>query len=215
MKKVAVLGSGVVGQVLADGFLKHGYEVMRGTRQPEKLAAWQENAGRAASVGGFSEAAAFGDLVVLAVKGGAAEAVVDLCGVDALGTKAVIDTTNPIADTKPSNGVLHFFTSLDESLMERLQRRAPKARFVKAFSCVGNAVMVNPRFPGGPPTMFICGNDPSAKTDVKAILDQFGWHTADMGGVESARAIEPLCILWCIPGFLQNRWTHAFRLLEP
>lgn len=215
MKRVAVLGSGVVGQVLADGFLEHGYQVMRGSRQADRLAAWQAKAGSRASVGVFAEAARFGDLVVLAVKGTAAETVLDLCGRDALASKTIIDTTNPIADAPPSNGVIHFFTTLEESLMERLQRRAPEARFVKAFSCVGNAMMVNPRLAGGPPTMFICGNDARAKADVKAILDQFGWQTSDMGSVEAARAIEPLCILWCIPGFLQNRWTHAFKLLEP
>jgi predicted dinucleotide-binding enzyme len=215
MNRVAVLGSGVVGQVLADGFLKHGYDVMRGTREPGKLAAWRREAGGRASVGTFAEASRFGELVVLAVKGTAAEAVVDSCGRDALANKTIVDTTNPIAEVAPSNGVLHFFTTLDESLMERLQRRAPEAHFVKAFSCVGNALMIDPRFPAGPPTMFICGNDAGAKADVKAVLDQFGWETADMGAVEAARAIEPLCILWCIPGFLQNRWTHAFKLLVP
>ncbi len=112
------------------------------------------------------------------------------------------------------NGVLRFFTTLDESLMERLQRLAPAARFVKAFSSVGNALMVNPQLAGGPPTMFICGNDAAAKAEVKGILDQFGWATEDMGGAEAARAIEPLCMLWCIPGFRQNRWRHAFKLLE-
>jgi predicted dinucleotide-binding enzyme len=212
MKPVAVLGSGVVGQVLADGFLKHGYEVMRGSRQPEKLAGWRESAAGGASAGSFEDAARFGELIVLAVKGTAAEAVVDLCG-DGLRNKTVIDTTNPIAESAPANGVIHFFTSLDESLMERLQRRAPEARFVKAFSCVGNARMVDPHMAGGPPTMFICGNDAGAKAEVVTVLDQFGWETADMGSVEAARAIEPLCILWCIPGFLHNRWTHAFKLL--
>jgi len=214
MARVAVLGSGVVGQVLADGFLKHGYEVMRGTGKPEKLASWRDGAGSRASVGTFAEAARFGELVVVAVKGSAAEAVVDQCGPDGLANKTIIDTTNPIADAPPVNGVLRFFTTLDESLMERLQRRAPAARFVKAFSCVGNALMVDPLLAGGPPTMFICGNDNDAKAEVKGILDQFGWETADMGSAEAARAIEPLCILWCIPGFLHNRWTHAFKILE-
>jgi len=214
MKRVAVLGSGVVGQVLANGFLKHGYEVTRGSGQPDKLAAWRDEVGSRASIGTFAEAARFGDIVVFAVKGAAAETVLDACGSDALGNKTVIDTTNPLADAPPVNGVLRFFTTLDESLMERLQRRAPGARFVKAFSCVGNAMMVNPRLSGGPPTMFICGNDAGAKAEVKTLLDQFGWQTADMGKVEAARAIEPLCMLWCIPGFLENRWMHAFKLLE-
>ncbi len=125
-----------------------------------------------------------------------------------------MDTTNPLADAPPQNGVLRFFTDLNESLMERLQKKAPAAHFVKVFSCVGNVFMVNPKLPGGPPTMFICGNDKGAKAAVKGILEQFGWDTADMGAVEAARAIEPLCMLWCIPGLTQNSWTHAFKLLR-
>ena len=214
MKKIAVLGSGVVGQVLADGFLKHGYDVMRGTREPKKLAEWKSKAGGKAAVGTFAAAARYGETIALAVKGTAAEAVVDACGAEALAGKTVIDATNPIAAKPPVHGVLAFFTTLDESLMERLQRRAPAARFVKAFSCAGNAFMVNPKLPGGPPTMFICGDHDGAKAEVKAILTQFGWEIEDLGAVEAARAIEPLCILWCIPGLRQNRWNHAFKLLK-
>ncbi len=214
MARIAVLGSGVVGQTLADGFLKHGHEVMRGSREPAKLAGWKAGAGARASVGTFAEAARFGGTVVLAVKGTAAESVIDLCGPGTLDGKTVIDATNPIAERPPVHGVLSFFTTLEESLMERLQRRAPGARFVKAFSCVGNALMVNPRLPGGPPTMFICGEDAGAKREVRAILDQFGWETEDLGATEAARAIEPLCILWCIPGFQRNSWTHALKLLQ-
>ena len=214
MKKIGVLGSGAVGKVLADGFVKHGYEVMLGSREPAKLAAWQAATGGRGSTGTFADAARFGEIVVLAVKGTAAEEVVRLIGPDTLSGKTVFDATNPIADAPPVNGVLRLFTTPDESLLERLQRLAPSARLVKAFSSVGNALMVNPQLPGGPPTMFICGNDAAAKAEVKGILDQFGWGSEDMGGVEAARAIEPLCILWCIPGFRQNRWRHAFKLLE-
>jgi predicted dinucleotide-binding enzyme len=128
--------------------------------------------------------------------------------------KTVIDTTNPIADAPPVNGVLRFFTSLDDSLMERLQKFAPAVNFVKSFSCIGNAFMVNPDFHGVKPTMFICGNHDGAKAEVRKILDQFGFEVEDMGKVEAARAIEPLCILWCIPGFLSNSWTNAFKLLK-
>lgn len=213
MKKIAVLGSGVVGQVLADGFLKHGYEVMRGTREPDKLAAWKSGAGAHASVGTFAEAARFGDLVVLAVKGGAAESAVGLCE-GALAGKPVIDATNPIADAPPEHGVIKFFTGPNESLMEKLQAKAPAAHFVKAFSSVGNAWMVNPDFGGQKPTMFICGNDAPAKGAVTEILTQFGWETEDMGAAAAARAIEPLCMLWCIPGLTRNQWTHAFKLLK-
>ncbi|MGK3989647.1 NAD(P)-binding domain-containing protein [Sorangium sp. So ce136] len=214
MSKVAVLGSGIVGQVLADGFLKHGYSVMRATREPSKLAAWQSDAGPKATVGTFAEAAKFGDVIVLAVKGTAAEQAVELAGPQALAGKTVIDATNPIADEPPVNGVLKFFTGPNESLLERLARRAPDAHFVKAFSSVGSVWMVNPDFGDVRPTMFICGDDAAAKKQVEGILDTFGWETEDMGSVESARAIEPLCMLWCIPGLQNNRWTHAFKLLK-
>lgn len=212
--KIGVLGSGIVGETLANGFLKHGYEVMRGSREPQKLSAWKQKAGGRSQVGTFAEAAKFGDIVVLAVKGIAAESAIDQAGVANLQDKTVIDATNPIAEEPPQNGVLKFFTSLSDSLLERLQRKAPKASFVKAFSCVGNAFMVNPDFGGLKPTMFICGNDEGAKAQVAAILDKFGWETEDMGFVEAARAIEPLCMLWCIPGLRQNRWSHAFKLLK-
>lgn len=210
--KVGILGSGQVAQALGNGFLQHGHDVMLGTRTPAKLEAWQREHSTA-RLGSVAEAATFGELLVLAVKGSAATAALREAGNGVAG-KPVIDTTNPLADAPPVNGVLKFFTTLEDSLMERLQREFPDARLVKAFNSVGNALMVNPRLDGGPPTMFICGNDAQAKQVVRGILDQFGWETEDLGAVEAARAIEPLCILWCIPGFLQNQWMHAFKLLR-
>ena len=210
--KVGVLGSGDVAKVLATGFLKHGHNVMMGTRSATKLADW-ETKNPTGRVGSFDDAAKFADLVVLAVKGTAAADALRAARAENLTGKPVIDATNPIADAPPKNGVLSFFTNLNESLMENLQAEFQGARFVKAFNSVGNARMVNPQFEGGKPTMFICGNDDGAKKTVTGILDQFGWETADMGKVEAARAIEPLCMLWCIPVFIRNQSTHAFKLL--
>jgi predicted dinucleotide-binding enzyme len=210
--KIGVIGSGDVGKVLASGFLKHGHEVIVGTRDPAKLAAWAA-ANPAGRVGSVADAAKFGEALVLAVQGAAALEAVAAAGAQALEGKVVIDATNPIGGP-PEKGVLRFFTSLDDSLMERLQKAQPKTKFVKAFSSVGNRRMVNPDFGGVRPTMFICGNDAGAKATVTKILDQFGWETEDMGGAEAARAIEPLCMLWCIPGFTRNQWTHAFKLLK-
>jgi predicted dinucleotide-binding enzyme len=211
--KVGILGSGDVAKALGVGFLRHGHDVKLGTRAPAKLAQWA-GANPKAGIASFSDAAAFGELAVLAVKGTAAMDALRAAGAANLAGKPLIDATNPIADAPPSNGVLKFFTSLDESLMERLQREFDKVRFVKAFNSVGNACMVNPQFKAGKPTMFICGNDDTAKRIVGGIIDQFGWETADMGKAEAARAIEPLCMLWCIPGLLHNDWTHAFKLLR-
>ena len=210
--KIAILGTGDVGMALAVGFIKHGHELMMGTREPAKLADWTAQH-RTAKVGSFADAVKFGEVVVLAVKGTVAAEALRLAGAVNLAGKVVIDATNPIADAPPVQGVVKFFTNLDESLMERLQREFAQARFVKAFNSVGNPFMVNPQFKGGKPTMFICGNDEAAKKTVRGILDQFGWETADMGFAEAARAIEPLCMLWLIPGFLRNQWTHAFKLL--
>ncbi|NOT33621.1 MAG: NAD(P)-binding domain-containing protein [Candidatus Eisenbacteria bacterium] len=211
--KIGILGSGPVGTTLASGFTQHGHEAMISARDPGKLVGWQaENP--SGKVGSFAEAIKFGDALVLAVKAEATSEVLRSAGVEHLAGKVVMDATNPITNEPPVNGVLRFYTTMDDSLMERLQREFPRARFVKAFSCVGNEFMVNPKLRGGMPTMFICGNDDGAKQVVTGILDQFGWETADMGKVESARAIEPLCILWCLPGFLRNEWSHAFKLLH-
>lgn len=214
MATVGILGSGSVGDALAKGFLARGHRVVRGSREPAKLAAWKEGAGANASTGTFEEAARAADLVVLAVKGEAAEQVIELAGPKNLAKKLVLDATNPIAEAPPEKGVLRYFTTLEDSLMERLQRRAPEANFVKCFSSVGNGQMVDPKFEVRP-SMFICGNDEGAKAETRAILDSFGWDTEDMGGVEAARAIEPLCMLWCIPGFREGSWSHAFKLLRP
>lgn len=211
--KVGILGSGVVAQVLAGGFLKHGHEVMLGTRDQRKLAEWKTKNPKA-RVGGFAEAAAHGELVVLAVKGTAAAEALRAAGPATLAGKALMDVTNPIADLPPENGVIRFFTDLNESLMERLQKEFPAVRFVKAFNSVGNAGMINPSFAGGKPTMFLCGNDDAAKKVVIKIIEQFGWEPEDMGKAEGARAIEPLCMLWCIPGFLRNDWMHAFKVVR-
>lgn len=211
--RIGMLGSGDVAKVLASGFVKHGHDVVIGTRDPAKLQSWAvQNA--PSRVGSFSEAAAFGEVIVLAVKGTVAEEALRMAGAANLAGKPVIDATNPIAEAPPTHGVLKFFTNLDDSLMEKLQRAFPEAHFVKAFNSVGNARMVNPQFDGGKPTMFICGNHAAAKKVVETLLDQFGWETADMGYVEAARAIEPLCMLWCIPGMLHSQWTHAFKLLK-
>jgi predicted dinucleotide-binding enzyme len=213
--KIGIIGSGIVGQMLALGFTNEGHEVKIGTRNPKKPELEKfTNENPVITAGSFEETAAFGDIIVLATLGSAIVEAVNMAGIQNFSGKTVIDATNPIAQAAPDNGVLHFFTSLDDSLMERLQKLLPEANLVKAFSCVGNPFMYKPDFPGGPPTMFICGNNDEAKKTVTEILTSFGWETEDMGKVEAARAIEPLCILWCIPGFIRNQWTHAFKMLR-
>ena len=213
--KVGIIGSGIVAQVLANAFITEGNEVMMGSRDPKKeaITKWQKSNPKAMT-GSFSDAAGFGELLVLATAGHGAVQALQAAGAKFLEGKPIIDVTNPIAQAPPVNGVLKFSTSLDHSLMEELQQTFPKAKFVKAFNSVGNAQMYKPDYKEGRPTMFICGNDEAAKKTVTHILERFGWETEDMGMVEAARAIEPLCMLWCIPGFLRNQWNHAFKLLK-
>ncbi len=212
MKKIGIIGSGIVGQTLANGFIKHGYEVMVGTNTPAKQEELKTKT--QAKVGSFEDAAKFGEILVLAAKGNAVDKAMIAAGLANFKGKTIIDTNNPIADAPPVNGVLQYYTTLGESLMEQLQKLVPEANLVKAFSCIGSSGMVNADFGGVKPTMFICGNSESAKAEVKVILDQFGFETEDMGKIEAARAIEPLAMLWCIPGFTQNQWSHAFKLLK-
>jgi predicted dinucleotide-binding enzyme len=211
--RFGVIGSAVVGQTLAQGLKKHGYEVRIASRTPAKLSEFSKSSGIEA--GTFADVASWAEGVMLAVAGAAAHDALLAIGVANLNGKVVIDTTNPIAKEPPEDGVLKFFTTPNDSLMERLQAAAPDAKFVKAFNSVGSALMVNPSFPHGRPTMFYCGNDEGAKQIVAKIVEQFGWDGADMGTAKAARAIEPLCQLWCIPGLRANEWTnHAFALLR-
>lgn len=213
--KIGIIGSGIVGQVLAKAFFSEGHSVQLGTRNTlkEEVMKFKE-ANPGIAVGDFTTTAKEGELLVLATGGSVTEEAIKLAGLENFSGKVVIDATNPIASAPPVNGVLQYFTGVNESLMERLQALLPGARLVKAFNSVGNAFMYKPDFPGGPPTMFIAGNDEEAKKTVTAVLTSFGWETEDMGKAEAAGAIESLCILWCLPGFTRNQWTHAFKLLK-
>lgn len=212
--KVGVLGSGTVGKTLAAGFLKHGHQVLLGTRDPktEDVASWTSSAA-GGKAGTFAEAAQFGELLVISVLARAVEDVIKLAGPQNFRGKTLIDTNNPISDAPPKDGVLEYFTEQNHSLGEKIQQLLPEAKVVKAFNSVGAARMVNPHFEQGTPTMFLCGNDAGAKTQVSEIIRAFGWEPYDCGTIVAARALEPLCMLWCIPGFRSNSWTHAFKLL--
>jgi len=187
---------------------------MLGTRDPKKkeVEEWVR-ATPGAQAGTFEEAARFGELVVLAVLGRAVENIIELAGPANFSGKTIIDATNPLADAPPVNGILKYTTGPNDSLGEWIQAKLPEAHVVKAFNSVGNALMINPHFEQGVPTMFLCGESAEAKAQVSAIVEQCGWEPYDCGGIIAARAIEPLCMLWCLPGFLRNEWHHAFKLL--
>jgi predicted dinucleotide-binding enzyme len=212
--KIGIIGSGIVGQVLAKAFTSEGHDVTLGTRNISKPEVIKFNIETGIVIADFENTAANAELIVLATKGIVADEALKLAGIKNLSGKIIIDATNPIAAEPPVNGALRFFTLMNESLMESLQELVPDAKFVKAFNSVGNAVMYKPQYPLGKPTMFICGNDDEAKKTVTAILTSFGWETEDMGKAELAGSIEALCILWCAKGFNNNMWNHAFKLLK-
>ncbi|HEY2092683.1 MAG TPA: NAD(P)-binding domain-containing protein [Thermoanaerobaculia bacterium] len=209
--KVGVLGSGDVGKVLAGGFLKVGHAVRIGSRSPEKLKDWVAGAGDGASAGTFAEAAQFGDIIVLATHGEGTPSAIEMAGTDNFDGKVIIDATNPLDF---SSGGPQLSIGFNDSLGERVQGLLPKARVVKAFNTVGNAHMIDPQFPGGPPTMFIGGNDADAKKLVTQISEAWGWEVADLGGIEASRYLEPMCMAWVVYGIRTGQWGHAFKLLR-
>ena len=209
--RVGILGSGEVGRALAAGFAGLGHDVKVGSRDPQKLADWASTAGPHASTGTFAEAARFGDILILATLGVATEDAIRLAGIDAFDGKVVIDTTNPLDF---SQGAPRLSIGHTDSLGEVVQRLLPRARVVKAFNTVGNRLMVNPQLPGGPPDMFLGGNDEDAKKIVTQICKHFGWGVVDLGGIEAARYLEPMCMAWVLHGIRSGSWTHAFKLLH-
>ena len=212
--KVGILGSGDVAQALGHGFLATGHSVRLGSRNPdaEGLVAWRSAAGPAASTGSFASATEFGELVVVATRGVELASTVQLAGEPHFAAKVVIDVTNPLVFSPA--GVPSLSVGHDDSAGEQLQRLLPRAHVVKAFNIVGNQHMFRPKFPGGPPDLFFCGNDAAAKKTVQGILESFGWNTIDIGGIEGSRLLEPLCLLWVNSARQLGSWDIAFKLLR-
>ena len=212
--KIGILGTGDVGHSLGSGFVALGHEVKMGSRGApnKKAAAWAAKTGARASAGTFAEAAAFGELAVLATLWTGTENAILLADPKNLSGKVVIDATNPLLF--PEGGQLKLALGHTDSGGEQVQRWLPSSRVVKAFNIVGHTEMFKPQFPGGPPDMFICGNDVPAKKTVTDILKAFGWPAIDIGGIDGARVLEPMCILWCLYGFKYGTWNHAFKLLR-
>lgn len=209
--RVGVLGSGDVGKRLAAGFASRGHDVLIGSRDPGKLRGWLATEGAGITAGTFAEAAAHGELLVLAVRGTAVESAIALAGADNLAGKVVIDTTNPYDFSQGFPPGLAWGHT--DSGGERVQRAAPRARVVKCFNVIGNPYFVDPKFETGQPTMFIAGNDPEAKRVVADVLDDFGWPPpADCGGIEAARLLEPMSVLWL--RLIDPTTRHALALLR-
>jgi len=211
--RIGILGTGDVGRVLGSGLVSLGHEVKIGSRTPQKpeVKEWLKAAGPKASAGSFAEAAAFGEMAVLATLWIGTENAIKLAGSQNLAGKMVIDTTNPLDF---STGTPRLSVGHTDSAGETVQRWLPQSRVVKAFNHVGNAHFIKPQFPDGPPTMFICGNDGGAKKIVSGLLEAFGWAVIDIGGIEGSRLLEPLAMLWILYGFRTSTWSHAFKLLR-
>jgi len=210
---VGILGSGDVGQALGRGFASRGYNVMIGSRTPssDKMKAWVSKAGKGASTGSFAEAATYGSVLVLATLGTAAGEVIDLAGPQNFRGKLLIDVTNPLDFSKGIPPGL--FVGMTDSLGEQIQGKLVQARVVKCFNTVGNSQMVDPTYKDV--EMLICGNDKKAKDEVTRILKEFGWKGAiDVGGIEGARWLEALVLLWVRVGIALNNWNNVFKVLH-
>lgn len=212
--KIGILGTGDVGRTLANGFAALGHEVKVGTREPasDKAKAVAAKLGPKVGLVTFAEAATFAELGVLATLWSGTESAIRLAGPGHLYGKVVVDTTNPLVIVPGGPPALALGHT--DSGGEQVQRWLPGAKVVKAFNIVGSAHMVKPSFPGGPPDMFICGNDPGAKRSVTGLLEAFGWPVVDIGGIEGARLLEPLCILWVLYGVKTGAWNHAYKMLR-
>ena len=209
--KVGILGSGDVGKSFARAFGALGHEVVIGSRSPEKLNDFVGGEGDRVTNGTFEDAARSGDLLVLATHGLATEEALTMAGKSNFDHKVVIDATNPLDQ---SGGMPRLVIGLTDSLGEQIQRSIPNARVVKAFNTVGNPLFFKPELPGGPPDMFIGGNDADAKKLVSQVCEAFGWGVIDLGGIEASRYLEPMCMAWVVHGVISGTWMHAFKMLH-
>lgn len=214
---IGILGTGDVGKVLAAGFKAVGHNVMIGTRDPAsgKLADWLAQAGKGVQAGTFSQAAAFGEVIVFAIGWAHAKALIDLANPANFKGKVVLDTSNPLAFERQGQPPVLVLGHTD-SAGEQVQRWLPEARVVKWFNIVGNPHMVKPDFGGDKPDMFICGNDDAAKSTASELAQQLGWPPViDLGDISKSRYLEPLAMVWIThlfnTGFNVN---HAFKLLR-
>jgi len=212
--KIGMIGSGDVGRTLAEGFVEAGHTVMIGTRDTGKheLANWKKKADKSRMLGSTTEAARFGEVVVLAIAWRAAEDVLAQIRPQLAG-KVVIDVTNPLVfndDAPPTLSIGHTI-----SAGEVVQQSLPDSHVVKTLNIVGHQHMVQPKYQEGLPVMFVCGNNDSAKETVHDLLSDLGWKDClNIGGIEKSRILEPMCLLWVEYGVVRDTWDHAFAVLR-
>jgi hypothetical protein len=197
--KIAVLGTGMVGNTIGEKLIALGHDVKMGARDAknEKAAAFVKTAGARASHGTFEDAAAFGELVFACTNGQGTLAALESAGAKNLAGKILIDVSNPLDFSKGMPPTL--FVSNTDSLGERIQRAFPDAKVVKTLNTINCSLMVDAaRVAGGDHTVFVSGNDAGAKARTKEILEKwFGWkHVLDLGDITTARATEGYLLLW-------------------
>lgn len=212
--KIGIIGSGDVAQSLGAGLLAAGHSVMIGTRDQKKkpLLAWNKKQKNKAELGNTTQAAAYGELAILAVAWHAADDVLSLVRPELSG-KVVIDVTNPIIfnDEDPPTLLVGHTMSGGEIVQQSL----PDSHVVKTLNYINHANMVFPNYEKGLPIMFVCGNNDSAKRQVRDLLEDLGWKDMlNIGPIEKSRLLESLSLLWIEYGAARNTWNHAFAVIE-
>jgi predicted dinucleotide-binding enzyme len=192
---IGILGTGMVGEALGTKFVQLGHQVKMGSRTAtnESAANWVKTAGAKASQGTFADAAAFGEMIFLCLKGEIELDVVRSVAA-ALANKIVVDVSNPLDFSRGMPPSLSICNTT--SLGEEVQKAVPSAKVVKTLNIVNCGVMVEPAR-GGHPTMLLCGNDAGAKKNVSALLQSLGWKDLiDLGDISKSRGTEMLLPLW-------------------
>jgi predicted dinucleotide-binding enzyme len=210
--KIGIIGSGDVAKSLGNALVKIDHDVMIGSRDTSKsdLRKWRGKHKKKHS-GSTTEAASFGDVAILAVAWHASEDVLAQVRPELAG-KIVIDVTNPIIfkdDDAPELSVGHNMSG-----GEIVQASLPDSHVVKTLNIINHMHMANPQYKSGTPTMFLCGNNMSAKSHTATLLQELGWNDlVDLGDIEKSRLLEPLCLLWIEYGASRGTWDHAVSIL--
>ncbi|MFC5270381.1 NADPH-dependent F420 reductase [Adhaeribacter terreus] len=217
MKKIGVLGTGMVGNTIGTKLVQLGYEVIMGSRTAtnEKAIAWKEANGEKASAGTFEDAAKFGEIIFNCTKGEVALDVFKMAGPENFDGKTIIDIANPLDFSQGMPPSLIPQYSNTNSLGEEIQKLLPKANVVKTLNIVNCEVMVDAKKSGGDPTMFMSGNSAEAKAEVKAILNQFNWNDIiDLGDITTARGTEMLLPIWLRTWMATGNGYFAFKIVQ-
>lgn len=217
MKKIAVLGTGMVGNTIATRLISLGYEVMMGSRtsENEKAQTWAENNGAKASTGTFADAAASGEIIFNCTKGEHSLEVIKMAGLENFRGKTLIDIANPLDFSKGMPPSLIPALSNTNSLGEEIQKLLPEAKVVKTLNIVNCEVMVDAQKSGGNPSMFISGNNAEAKEEVKGLLKQFNWSDIiDLGDITTARGTEMMLPVWIRTWMATGNGYFAFKIVR-